>query len=44
MNDSLKCPLCGNMGIIIEDQLRTIKSCSNQTCRVLQFEATEGIT
>ncbi|MCZ6581608.1 MAG: hypothetical protein O6761_00330 [Thaumarchaeota archaeon] len=39
----MNCPVCGDMGTIIEDQLKTIKSCSNESCRVLQFDATGGI-
>ena len=38
------CPGCGDIGIIIEDQLKVIKVCSNFNCRVLQFDATGGPT
>jgi len=41
---SSNCPLCSNMGTIVGDQLRIVKTCDNNKCRVLHFNASLPLT
>ena len=37
--ESLNCPLCDNIGTIVGDHFRMVKTCDNNKCRVLHFNA-----